>query len=211
MKKMRIVKKEKTQKVNETPMRIPNEKKCLELLRKYNVPEHIIAHSILVAKVADFIAEKLNDKGEDKGISVNAGIVHAAALLHDIDKIITLNKGTHSIEGFKILKTEGYEEVGKIVLKHVLRESEDICPTTWEEKIVFYADERVKHNKITSVEERFDDIMKRYNNYRENIILTHKFTKKIEKEIFNIIQMKPGDVGQHIRADAENRTTKLVV
>ena len=59
-------------------------------------------------------------------------------------------------------------------------ENEEVQPKTIEEKIVFYADKRVKDNKIVSLEERFEDIKKRYN---LNLTRELEFVKKIEKEI----------------------------
>ncbi len=175
-------------------MRIPDNKKCLALLKKYTVPEHIIAHSILVAKIADFLAEKL----EREGVKVNKNLVNAAALLHDIDKMATLNNGNHSIKGCEILKEEGYGEVGKVVLAHIIRKNMDIYPRTWEDKIVFYADKLVVHDTIASLEERFDDLMKRYSKHRKNIILTRTFAEKIEKEIFDKIKIEPDSIRQYI-------------
>ena len=60
--------------------KLPTRKQCLDLLKQYHVPEHIVKHSITAAKLAVFLAQRL----EEKSIAVDIELVDRACLLHDI-------------------------------------------------------------------------------------------------------------------------------
>ena len=156
-------------------MAIPTKEQCLKILQDNNVPDNIIAHS---KAVCDF-AMKVVGLLEKKGINVNRGLIAAGALLHDIKKL----SANHVIGGYELVKSLGFPEVATIIKKHGLYylEDEEFIPQTWEEKIVFYADKRVKDDKIVSIGERFEYIKQRYN--KENIEKEIEFTKKIEVEL----------------------------
>lgn len=169
----------------------------MALLSKYGVPENIIAHCINVSKIAVFIAEKINSRGGN----VNVSLVRAAALLHDIDKIIEIkNKsGRHGEMAREILEKEGYPEIAKIAQRHVIHQIlKEGALSTLEEKIVFYADKRVKHDKVVSLSERFEYLRKIYPQYLDSINLAEPRTKELEAEIMN----KAG-----INADEINNTS----
>lgn len=157
-------------------MNIPSREQCLQILKNNKTPSNVIEHCKAVAKVAGEIAEKLIKKGR----KVNKELVIAGALLHDIER----HKDNHVARGAELVKKLGYPEVAKVVSKHTLYkvEIEENQPRTLEEKIVFYADKRVKNDKVVSLEDRYDDIRERY-----GVNLKHQwemeFTKKIEKEI----------------------------
>ena len=157
-------------------MKIPAREECIELLRKNNVPDNIIAHT---KKVCEF-SLKVCDALEERKIKVNRDLVAAAALLHDIKK---LEPGEHEIEGAKLITSLGYPEVGNLIKKNGLKHSfkDEFMPKTWEEKIIFYSDKRVKNDKIVSIDERFEYIMQRYK--RDIVDREVELTRKIEKEL----------------------------
>lgn len=158
---------------------------CFKLLRKYAVPEHVIRHSVAVEKVAVFLAKKLVATGE----KLDVDLVWRAALLHDIDKLETLGLGSgHGKRARQILKEEGLPVIGQIALKHhlsyILRENPF---ASWEEKIVYYADKRVNHSQIVSLEERFNYLLERYGKQKENFEKISSCREKVEaleEEIF---------------------------
>ena len=156
--------------------KIPTQEQCLKILKDSNVPDNIIAHT---TKVCEF-SMKIVDLLERKGIKVDRNLVAAGALLHDVKK---LSPSDHIVEGYEFIKSLGYPEVANIMKKHGLVhvENEEFTPKTWEEKIVFYADKRVKNDKIVSLDERFEYAKKRYNHY--DIEKELEFTKKIEREL----------------------------
>lgn len=156
--------------------KIPTKEECIRLLKKNNAPDNIIAHT---KTVCDF-SMKVCDILENRGIKINGDLVAAAALLHDIKKI---EPGEHEIEGAKYIESLGYPEVAVLIKKHGLKHSfeDEFVPKTWEEKIIFYSDKRVKNEKIVSVDERFEYIREKYK--REVVEKEMKLTKNIEKEL----------------------------
>ena len=155
-------------------MNIPSREQCLQILKNNKTPSNVIEHCKVVAKVAEGIAEKLIKKGR----KVNKELVIAGALLHDIER----HKDNHVARGAELVKKFGYPEVAKVVSKHTLYEVEieENQPKTFEEKIVFYADKRVKNDKVVSLKGRYDDIKKRYD---VDLSYEMEFTKKIGKEL----------------------------
>ena len=155
---------------------IPSKEECIKLLKSNNVPDNIIAHT---KKVCDFSME-VCDVLEKRSIKVNRELVAAAALLHDIKK---LEPGEHEVEGAKYISSLGYPEVGILIKKHGLKHChlEEFHPITWEEKIIFYSDKRVKNDKVVSVDERFEYIKQRYD--KDNVEKEISFTKKIEFDL----------------------------
>ena len=165
---------------------IPSKEKCFELLKKYRVPENIVAHTLEVNRVAMFLAKKLKEKGEE----INLGLVDAASLLHDLDKHMTLNEDSgHGKKAAEILESLGFAEVAPIVRKHITTAVLHSPLKTWEEKLVYYADMRVKGNKIVTVEERFEYLRERYGKMSEKamreINKAEPIVKEIEKEILS--------------------------
>ena len=156
-------------------MEIPTKKECLEILKTNKTPSKVINHSKAVCRVAEKIANKLIKKR----IKLNKKLVIAAALLHDIER----NKDNHVSRGFRLLNKLGYTNIANIIKKHSLYklEQKNKQPQTWEEKIVFYADKRSKDDKVVSLEERFTALEK---HYKVNLSKELKFTKKIERELF---------------------------
>ena len=156
--------------------KIPTYDECLKILKENNVPDNVVTH---LKAVCNF-SIKVCDLLEKKGINVNKDLVVAGALLHDIKKI---NSEDHVIEGYGLVKSLGFPEVALLIKKHGLMHinKNEFVPKSWEEKIVFYADKRVKGDKIVSVDERFEYIKQRYK--KDNVEKEVEFTKKIEYEL----------------------------
>ena len=157
-------------------MIIPTKEECLKILKEHSVPDNVVAH---LKAVHDF-SIKICDLLEKRGIHANRDLVAAGALLHDIRKMAP---GDHVVEGYELVKFLGFPEVAAVMKKHGLYhlEKEEFTPRTWEEKIVFYADKRVKGDKIVSVDERFEYIKQRYK--KDNVEKEIEFTKKIGNEL----------------------------
>jgi|TARA_B100002003_G_C13951665_1_gene461373 putative nucleotidyltransferase with HDIG domain len=155
-------------------MNIPSKEECISILTNNKTPSNVIEHCKAVCEVAEETADKLIKKG----IKINKELVSASALLHDIERI----KENHIEKGAKLLKSLGFQEVSEVMSKHSLYRPDGIKtePITFEEKIVFYADKRVKGTEIVSLQERFDDLEKRYN---VQLGEEFEFTKKIEAEL----------------------------
>lgn len=133
---------------------IPTEDQVKRLWDKYGLPERKRRHVTLVARVAGFFASRVSASTHQP---INASLLRAAALLHDIDKNIPRLPGEqHPDTGVRILKEEGMEEVAELVKTHPLHAILDpaICPKTWEEKILYLADKMVK-DEVIGVDARF--------------------------------------------------------
>ena len=158
--------------------KIPTKSECLKILKDNSVPDNIIAH---VSAVCDF-SMKIVDNLESKGVKVNRKLVAAGALLHDVRKLST---NDHVIEGYELIKSLGYPEVAEIIKKHGLHliGSGEFVPKTYEEKIVFYADKRVTHDKFVTLDERFRYLTQRYKKDRHEAEREMAFTRKIGEDI----------------------------
>lgn len=135
---------------------IPTDDQIQVLWDTYDLPPRKRTHCSRVAVLADFIARKLREKNPE--VPLDTRCIHAAAMLHDIDKNVPKNEGeAHPDAGVRILKSEGMDEVAAVVATHPLHAILDpsIAPKTLEEKIVFCADKMVKDDVI-GVEERFN-------------------------------------------------------
>ena len=66
-----------------------------------------------------------------------------------------------------------------------------------EEEIVNYADKRVMHDRIVSLEERFSDLKERYGRIQRAMDYLERLRKEIydiENKIFFILQIDPNDL-----------------
>lgn len=145
---------------------IPTREKCLELMIQTGMPKHIMEHSFRVRDVAMMIAKLCILRS----YHVLPEKVEAGALLHDIAKAKCLEENCHhAIAGAEWLRFMGYHEIAPIVEQHVSISKKDIeaCPN--ESIIVNYADKRVLHTSVVSLDERFEDLIERYGKTPEHI------------------------------------------
>jgi len=173
---------------------IPTKEECLKLMSQYGMLENIAAHSLEVARVALFISTELNKKGQ----KIDLGLVEAASLLHDLTKTECLRtKEDHAQTGSQVLKGMGYERVGEVVAQHIWLCKEGDSTSISEEEIVNYADKRVMHDRIVSLEERFSDLKERYGRIQRAMDYLERLRKEIydiENKIFFILQIDPNDL-----------------
>lgn len=135
---------------------------CFMLWRKYSMLENIRRHSLLVAEIAQNLAQM----ARAAGIIVNVQAVRASALLHDIAKTWSIKHDcSHAAVGasWVVMDTRNYA-VAQGVLLHVhwpwpLPQGPDICQLPL---FVFYADKRVRHDGCVTLDERFEDLLVRY-------------------------------------------------
>jgi len=196
---------------------LPTRKQCFGLLKKFGTPSHIIEHSLATAKLAVFLAERLNEKG----ISVDIQLVDRACLLHDILRVCDLNdysRFEHSAadkakwerlkakyKGFchedaAALLCEKYPQLAEVIKKHrytSIAHQKD-KPVTWEEKLVYYADKRVMHDRIVPLKERLEEAHKRHapphQSEAQRGIDTARIDRlicKLEREIFDKVGLDP--------------------
>ena len=164
---------------------LPTRKECLALLAEYHVPVHIVSHSKAVAKLAVFLANRLNENGA----SIDVTLLDRACLLHDLLRVHDFKESdfnrfeqnlpeeekakwqqmrakykaiSHEDAAYDILK-EKYPALALTIKRHrymALLDEKD-RPDTWEEILLYYADKRVMHEKIVSLKERLAEGHKR--------------------------------------------------
>ena len=152
--------------------RIPNRDECEELMARYSMLPNIVEHSLQVMRVSLAVTDNLKD-----GVSVNRNLVIAAALLHDITKTRSLEtKERHADSGGTLLRELGFPSIAEIVEQHVIIQNLNLEGKIEEREIVYYADKRVMHDTIVTIEERVHDLMQRYGTAEEirNQILRNK-------------------------------------
>ncbi len=183
---------------------IPSIRDCYHFMDQYHMLEHIKAHSVVVARVARMIAEGLRDVNMD--ISVLKTTV--GALMHDIGKTPSLTSGENHAElGKQICIENGLDEIADIVGEHVKLKDYHLNGTNSEKVVVFYADKRVKHDKIVTLEERQDYILKRYGRDQEQLCKAIKLNFKrcwqVEEKLFCKLKFSPESLLKMDEAETE--------
>jgi uncharacterized protein len=174
---------------------IPTVDQCLELMKKYDMLENIKAHSIMVEKVARIIALEIIKAGTNVSIEM----ITAGALMHDIGKTSCLNtRDDHAEKGSEICIRNSFKEIAEIVREHVILESFDPSGIVNEKEIVYYADKRINHDMIVSLDERLEHLLIRYamGNKRIEGLIEENFIlcKKVEKKLFKLLSFRPEDL-----------------
>ena len=155
--------------------RIPSREECDKLMVRYSMRPHIAEHSIQVMHVSLAITDNLKN-----GVAVNRDLIIAAALLHDITKTRSLKtKERHDISGGELLRKMGFKSIAEIVEQHVVLQNLNPQGRLEEREIIYYADKRVMHDKIVTIEERVHDLLQRYGNTEQIERLIHQNKKLV--------------------------------
>ena len=129
------------------------------------------------------------------GLVLNPSLVRAAAMLHDITKTRSFStRENHAATGADLLGRRGYPEVGDIVGQHVTLDHYPKVAPPVEAEIVNYADKRVLHDRIVSLEDRMDYILERYGDRperRERIQWLWQQSIRLENRIFAHLPFPP--------------------
>lgn len=199
-------------------MNLPTRKQCDELFKEFHTPQGIIDHCTVVNKVANFIALKLKQSGED----INLDLVDRASLLHDLLRMCDMPKEKfpkfpehsksnqvweqqwskhehchHAEAAAKELENK-YPQLAVVIKEHLpqfLLTGEFSC---LESKIVHYSDKRVDFDKIVSLEKRKEEGMKRWKTPKEELEKSFKLLKELETELFNLIGEDPNIIDKSI-------------
>lgn len=181
---------------------VPSIEDCHALMDKYEMLDNIKAHSVMVEKVAAIIGKGLKEAGE----SISLDVVSAGALMHDIAKTTCLKTGEdHAAMGRGLCIENQFDEIAEIVGQHVLLKAYNPGDGISESQIVYYADKRVNHDTIVSLEERLRDLLIRYGKnkslVRSRIRQNFRLAGEVEKQIFSHLKFRPGDVRRLVLSD----------
>ncbi|MDD5171379.1 MAG: HDIG domain-containing protein, partial [Syntrophales bacterium] len=152
--------------------RIPSRRECHELMARYAMRSNIVEHSIQVMRVSLAIMDNLKN-----GVTINRDMVIAAALLHDITKTRSIEtKEQHDASGGELLREIGCMHIAEIVEQYVIFKNFSKHGRLEEREILYYADKRVMHDRIVTIDERVYDLVQRYGSTEDirNMILNNK-------------------------------------
>ena len=171
---------------------IPSAEECFKLMDRYKMLDNIRDHSIVVEKVAKLIAQGL----QRTGVAISMEKVTAGALMHDIGKSICLESNQdHAAKGIEICLKNNLDEITDIVGEHIILKDYDSDSEIHEKEIIYYADKRVNHDKVVSIEERLEYLLFRYakNNKDLGKLIKDNFDicRAVEKKLFAKLDFGP--------------------
>lgn len=158
---------------------LPTDAQVKKWRQECGLPAHIAKHTDLVADMTLKICDALIDRS----VLIRKEAARKAALIHDLLRFTDFKEvpahvtsamaktwralreryGTSHEEAVHLfMNDKGFPEIGRIALTHGRRIYTDEGPHTIEQKIVSYADKRVLHDKMVTLEERFTDLGVRY-------------------------------------------------
>ncbi len=151
------------------------------------MPAHIIRHSLVVRAASVMVAYALRQAS----IPIDIRLVDRASLLHDICKIDSIQYGgDHALMGKQLMEENGYSRIGNIIGQHIWLDA----IKTDEAMIVNYADKRVMHDQVVSLDRRFLDLMKRYGRNAqsmERMMKHYAHVCEIEKRLVELSGIDP--------------------
>jgi HD superfamily phosphodiesterase len=192
-----------------------------KMIEEFHMPKHIRRHCEQVAKICEFLGRKLVAKGH----KIDIELLVNAALLHDLFRICDVAvwnpqgfPDSYHEESYKKweelrkkhcgkyhedavhdeLIARGESRLAKLIKSHRFENILDEKPfRNWEEKILYYADKRVDHDKIVDLKERLEKGKKRNAVTEKQIAISIVAFPKIyelEKEICEECGVKPKDI-----------------
>ena len=171
------------------------------MMVEMNMLDHIVIHSMQVCRVATLLAGRL----KDQGLFLNFDLVQAAALLHDITKTRSFQTAeNHALTGGQFLSERGFPEVGDLVRQHVKLDEYHDPVMLGEAEIINYADKRVLHDEVVSIDKRLAYIIERYAKapeHEQGIRWLWEKTRLIEDRIFRDLSIARQDLSDLVNAE----------
>ncbi|MBW2618226.1 MAG: HDIG domain-containing protein, partial [Deltaproteobacteria bacterium] len=174
---------------------VPDLEACFGLMARFAMPPNILVHSLVVAEAARRLAAALIRAGR----RLDLPLTEAGGLLHDIAKAECLERRcVHEVRGAEILTSLGYPHLAEVVARHVdlrlaLEKGGLVSPSA----IINYADKRVLHQRVVSLEERISDLMTRYGTTPQRSARMAEMAqeaRRMETELFKLIDLEPTDL-----------------
>lgn len=164
---------------------------CLEYMARIGMPCHIRRHSMLVAEVALLLGGLLNKNGT----RLDLKLIENGALLHDVGKEPTFGTGKdHAAVGAEMLAEIVSPEATRIVREHIFLEPDHVEGPLNESLLVNYSDKRVMHDRVVSVQTRFEDLVARYTStpvQRGRLLKKMDLYLELEDKIFTHLSIDP--------------------
>lgn len=183
----------------------------LKIYEQYDIPKNLQLHMLRVAAVGKIICDHASIQSIDSNLIIKTLLLHD---MGNIIKFNFRNTSMFSpedsvkIESYKTTQTEFVSKYGSDadvatlqIIKEITSDEQifELCKNChgqmahryvtgefWNEKICYYADMRIGLHGILSVDERFEDLKKRYPRELKEMEHYHKTCKIIETHIQNI-------------------------
>ncbi|HSH21158.1 MAG TPA: HD domain-containing protein [Candidatus Caenarcaniphilales bacterium] len=152
--------------------------------------------------MAAFLALRITERG----IALDRAVVEAAALLHDVDKLLPeadpLRAEGHGAAGATWLTRRGHTELARAVANHpaTLLSDEEHYPrwaafASREERIVAYADKRATQD-LVSLDERFRGWAERHPEHRPALEVALMRAERLERDVCAAAGISPDEVAR---------------
>ena len=191
-------------------MNIPTVRQCLAFMDDFAMYDNIRAHSLMVARVAATLLHSLQGAAGIRHPLPPAALVIAGGLLHDIAKTQCLQtQCRHAEVGEEICRDLGYPEIGEIVRDHVILSDYSIdryrAGIFNARELVYYADKRVRHDVIVTLDSRLEYILERYGAgepaREEMIVANFRRCQDLEECLFSFLDYPPENLPEHIAGE----------
>jgi hypothetical protein len=217
----------------EKTLNLPTSEECAAFWETYHTPQHIRRHMQQVNRVAHYLVQRLHEQGK----TVNIDLVDRASLLHDTLRVTEWKTLSYEYfpqapnrEDIQVWEAQRraipwtiphaqvnadifrdhYPELARVIAMHSIGETPQL--KTLEEKIVNYADRRVSHDRIVTLQERLDEAYQRYAatggralERQPEIIAA---VTALQDELFSIIGEDADQLLQNLSTHETNSTTK---
>ncbi len=170
---------------------VPDDAQIDTWITDVRLPRHIQAHIAAVTRIADTLADALI---RSRKSMVRREALHAAARTHDLLRFVDFPSWNgddlfvptdldraiwksmrerygipHEQSAARFLGERGFAAIGEMVRTHRgVEKNGTVSAKTVEQKLLAYSDKRVMFDQIVSLDERFDDLIKRYGARQES-------------------------------------------
>jgi len=186
---------------------LPTEADIAQWQTEFQLPSNVIKHCAVVAELTETFAQHLLMQGW----ILRPIALKRAAQAHDLFRFIDFRqqsapedfiadegateiwqslRDTYAHMGHEaacslFLQEQGFLELAQIVETHGPRTTPEERQKT-EQKLLFYADKRVRHDEVVPLDDRFADFAIRYSNgaLNEEQQQWYRETKQVERELF---------------------------
>lgn len=156
----------------------PDDAQCRTWWKEYDMLENIAVHSEKVAHIATVIGQT----GLSSGLDIPLQGLRAAGLLHDLAKTYTVRYGgNHSQLGAAwVMSLTGNPRIAQAVRHHIVWPGPLDLAAHFVPLVIIYADKRVMHDRIVTLQERFSDLLDRYGVNDERVASMRRSFAQIE-------------------------------
>ena len=180
-------------------MTVPGRREAARLLTSLEPPPWFLAHACAVADVAAWLATRARSNGS----RVDVTLVATAALLHDVDKLPSVEApGRHGEGSAAWLAARGWAELGPVVREHPVTRLAEATWEAWsasaavEAQIVAYADKRAGQ-QLEPMDERFASWRRRYPSGPGDdavAALVFERARRLERDVCTLAGVGPAQV-----------------